>query len=206
MERYWQIEKVNLKHNIPLHAAVSILVLLVSPFLLGVENLGEQDSAKVLEIYVALIGIVLIPPVFLPEQDHDIRDLVFTKYIDSRIVYLIRLSGNLLLLALMLGVYIGMLRYHGCEFPAGKYFCGTLAEMFFMGGLGLFAYGLCDNLVIGYMFPTVYYIAAFGSGSKYLRMFYPFSMARGSYTEKVWLLSAAVILVSAGIWIRCKKR
>ena len=78
MERYWQIEKVNLKHNIPLHAAVCLLVLLVSPLLLGVENLGEQDSAKVLEIYVALIGIVLIPPVFLPEQNAEIRGLVFT--------------------------------------------------------------------------------------------------------------------------------
>ncbi len=206
MERYWQIEKVNLKYNIPLHAAVCLLVLLVSPLLLGVENLGEQDSAKVLEIYVALIGIVLIPPVFLPEQDHDIRDLVFTKYIDSRIVYLIRLVGNLLLLALMLGIYIGMLRHNECEFPAGKYFCGTLAEMLFLGGLGLFFYGLSDNLVIGYMVPIVYYITAFGSGSKYLQMFYPFSMARGSYHEKVWLLAAGALLVSAGIWIRCKKR
>lgn len=206
MERYWQIEKVNLKNNIPLHAAVCVLMLLISPFLMGVANLGAQDSAKVLEMYVALIGIVLIPPVLLPEQDHDIRELVFTKYMDSQVVYLLRLLGNLFLLALMLSVYIGMLRYHGCEFPAGKYFCGTLAEMFFLGGIGLFFYGLSDHFVIGYMVPIVYYIAAVGGGEKYLGMFYPFSMVRGGYHEKVWLLAAAVLLAAAGIRIRCRRR
>ena len=86
MERYWQIEKVNLKNNIPIHAAVCVLMLLLSPFLMGVANLGAQDSAKVLEMYVALTGIVLIPPVFLPEQDHDIRELIFSKYTDSQVV------------------------------------------------------------------------------------------------------------------------
>lgn len=206
MERYWQIEKVNLKNNIPIHAAVCVLMLLLSPFLMGVANLGAQDSAKVLEMYVALTGIVLIPPVFLPEQDHDIRELIFSKYTDSQVVYLIRLLGNIFLLAFMLSVYIGMLRYHGCEFPTGKYFCGTLAEMFFLGGLGLFFYGLSDNFVIGYMVPIVYYIAAVGGGEKYLRMFYPFSMLRGSYDEKVWLLAAAALLAGAGIRIRCRKR
>lgn len=206
MERYWQIEKVNLKNNIPIHAAVCVLMLLLSPFLMGVANLGAQDSAKVLEMYVALTGIVLIPPVFLPEQDHDIRELIFSKYTDSQVVYLIRLLGNIFLLAFMLSVYIGMLRYHGCEFSAGKYFCGTLAEMFFLGGLGLFFYGLSDNFVIGYMVPIVYYIAAVGGGEKYLRMFYPFSMVRGSYDEKVWLLAAAALLAGAGIRIRCRKR
>lgn len=206
MERYLQIEKVNLRYNIPLHAAVCVLMLLVSPFLMGVENLGAQDSAKVLEMYVALTGIVLIPPVFLPEQNRDIRDLIFTKYMDGRTVYLIRFLGNVILLVLLLTLYIGMLRYHGCEFSGGKYFCGTLAEMLFLGGLGLFFYGLCDNLVIGYMVPIVYFIAAVGGGEKYLKMFYPFSMARGSYQEKVWLLAAAVLLVGAGIQVRCRRR
>ena len=206
MERYWQIERVNLKHNIPLHVLVSALMLLVSPLLIGVANLGAQDTAKALEMYAALIGIVLLPPVFLPEQDHDIRDLVYTKYMDGAVVYLVRIIGNVVLMAALLGLYIGMLMYNECEFPVGKYFCGTLAEMLFMGGLGLFSYGISDNLVIGYTVPITYYIAAIGGGEKYLRMFYPFSMAGGSYREKVWLLAAAVLLVSAGVWLRCRRK
>lgn len=206
MERYWQIEKINLKYNIPLHVLVCVLLLLVSPLLMGVENLKAQDTAKVLEMYVALMGIVMLPPVFLPEQDHDIRDLVYTKYVNGAEVYLIRILGNGLLLVLLLGVYVGMLVHNGCEFPVGKFFFGTLAEMLFMGGLGLFFYGLCDNLVMGYMAPFVYYIVAMGSGDKVLKMFYPFSMVRGSFGEKVWLAAGAAALIGVGVWCRCRRK
>ncbi|MCI8885147.1 MAG: hypothetical protein HFG87_04090 [Dorea sp.] len=206
MEKYWQIEKVNLKHHIPLHVLICALMLLVSPLLMGVENLQAQDTAKVLEMYAALIGIILLTPVFLPEQDRDIRDLVYTKYVNGSAVYLVRILGNILLLAAMLGLYVGLLVYNKCEFPAGKYFCGTLTEMLFLGGLGLFFYGLCDNLVIGYMAPVVYYIAAMGGGEKYMKMFYPFSMARGNYGEKVWLAAGAFVLITAGVWLRCRRQ
>ncbi len=206
MERYLQIEKVNLKYNIPLHILISALLLLASPLLIGVVNLGAQDTAKVLEMYAALIGIVLLPPIFMPEQDHDIRDLVYTKYVNGAVVYLIRLFGNVLLLAVLLGLYVGMLKYQGCEFPVVKYFFGTLAQMLFMGGLGIFFYGLCDNLVIGYMVPIVYYIAAIGSGQKLLKMFYPFSMMLGSFKEKGVLAFGAVALIGAGVWLRCRRR
>ncbi|MDE7320250.1 MAG: hypothetical protein K2N46_11060 [Lachnospiraceae bacterium] len=206
MEKYWQIEKTNLKYHIPVHVLVCSLMLLISPLLMGVANLEAQDTAKVLELYVALIGIVLLPPVFLPEQDRGIRDLVASRYLNGPVVYLVRIAGNTLVLVMMLGLYIGMLVHWQCEFPVGRYFCGTLAEMLFLGGLGLFFYGLCDNLVAGYMLPMVYYITAMGGGEKYLKMFYPFSMAKGSFDEKYWLAAGGVILVSAGVWLRCRRR
>lgn len=206
MERYWQIEKINLKYNVPLHILVCFLLLGLSPFLMGVANLESQDTAKVLEMYVALIGIVMLIPIFLPEQSKEIRDLVGSKYIHSAFVYLIRLLGNCLLLAFFLGAYILMLRNNQCVFPAICYFLGTYAEMLFFGGIGIFCYGLCDNLIIGYMIPIVYYITAMGSGSKYLKLFYPFSMAIGSYREKYVLLAAAVILIAVGIALRCRRK
>ena len=105
MEKYWHIEKTNLKYHIPVHLLVCILLLFVSPFFMGVKNLTAQDTAKVLEMYVALIGIVLLTPVFLPEQDRGIRDLVCTKYLTSAVVYLVRIAGNIVLLILLAGLY-----------------------------------------------------------------------------------------------------
>lgn len=206
MERYWQIEKANLKHNIPLHILVCVAILVLSPFLMGVANLGPQDTAKVLEMYVALTGIVLMTPIFLPEQSKEIRDLVSSKYTKSLSVYLIRLIGNGAILGLFLGCYILMLRFNHCDFPAVRYFFGTYAEMLFFGGLGIFGYGLCDNLIIGYMAPILYYIIAMGSGSKYLKMLYPFSMTAGSYKEKTALFLTAVVLIGAGIALRCRRK
>lgn len=206
MERYWQVERVNLKHNILLHLLVCVLLLGLSPLLMGVANLGQQDTAKVLEMYVALIGIVMLVPIFLPEQDQNIRDLVYTKYMKSQLVYTLRILGNVLILMIFLAFYIVMLEKNNCEFPVVKYYFGTLAEMLFLGGMGLFFYGLTDNLVIGYMIPIFYYIVAIGSGAKYLKLFYPFSMVMGSYNEKVWLFLAGVVLIVSGIWLRCRRR
>lgn len=206
MERYWQIEKVNLKHNVPVHVLVCSIMLGVSPLLMGVSNIGEQDTAKVLELYVALIGIIMITPVFLPEQQKEIRDLVCAKYMKSAVVYLVRILGNLFILAVFLGIYVWMLHHNNCTFPETEFFLGTYTEMLFLGGLGLFFYGFSDNLVVGYMIPVIYYVMAMGSGNKYLKLFYPFSMMTGSYKEKIVLFLGAVILITAGIFLRCRRR
>ena len=109
-----------------------------------------------------------------------------------------RLAGNILLLAVFLGIYIGVLKYNHCEFPVLKYYLGTFAEMLFFGGLGLAFYGISNNLVIGYMAPVIYYVIAVGGGDKYLKMLYPFSMSLGRYAEKGWLFAAAVVLIALG--------
>lgn len=71
--------------------------------IMGVENPSAMDTAKVLERYVALIGIVMLTPTFLPEQDQAIRELVYAKYMKASHVYLVRLMGNMLILAAFLG-------------------------------------------------------------------------------------------------------
>ena len=202
MEKYWQIEKVNLKYHVPLHVLECILILGISPLLLGVSNLPAEDTAKVLERYVALTGIILITPIFLPEQDKNIRELVNSKYTKSSAVYLVRLAGNLCLLAALLGIYIGMLKHNNCQFPVIKYYLGTFAEMLFFGGLGIIFYRLSDNLIIGYMAPIIYYIIASGGGEKYMGILYPFSMSMGSYTEKIWLFAAAACLIGDGVFLK----
>lgn len=206
MERYWQIEKMHLKHNVILHLFVCAILLGLSPFLMGVSNLNAQDTAKVLEMYAALTGIILLPPIFLPEQSKDIRDLVNAKYMKSAWVYLLRLLANGILLAFILGLYLALLKYGHCEFPVIRYFLGTYAEILFFGALGIFFYGLCDNLVIGYMVPMMYYITAIGSGRKYLKLLYPFSMTIGSCREKYVLAIAALLLITAGIALRARRR
>lgn len=205
MANYLEIARENIRHNLPVHAVTAGILLCLSPLILGVKNLPLADTAKVLEMYVALIGIILIPPVFLPEQNPDLRDLIRSKYTKISTVYSIRAIEAVIVLALYLGVYLLILHINGCQMEAPAYYAGTLAEMIFMGGLGLLFYSLTDNLIAGYMIPVFYYITAMGAGSKYLKVFYPFSMTKGSYTEKYWLLAGGVILMAAAVRIRSRK-
>ena len=206
MERYLQIGKVNLKHNILPHLLVTAAILCLSPLVLGVSNLEAPDTAKVLERYVALTGIILLTPVFLPEQNKDLRDLVNSKYMKAVSVYFIRIVEAVLILAVFLGIYMWMLDGNNCQMDLIKYYGGTIAEMLFLGGLGVLGYGLSDNVVIGYMLPVFYYIVAMGSGDKYLKMFYPFSMEAGSYNEKIYLLVTAAVMITAGVVLRSRRR
>lgn len=199
MERYFQIGRVNLKYNLFPHILLSILVLCISPFLLGVENLDASKTARILELYAALIGIILITPIFLPEQNKDIKELVEAKYTRATTVYFIRIIEAGFSLAILIGIYVLILKYSNCTFPVINYYFGTLAEALFLGGMGLCAYSLFDQIAIAYMLPMVYYILAIGGGSKLLKNFYLFSMIYGGYQEKIYLTITGVFLILFGI-------
>lgn len=156
-------------------------------------------------IFLGILPVFLSVTRSLRDRRAGMQELIYSRKCSSA-VYLIRLFVNMLILALFLLAYVLLLRGSHCVFPAVRYFLGTYAEMLFLGGLGIFFYGLCDNLVIGYMMPIVYYISAMGGGNKYMKLFYPFSMATGSYREKYVLFAAAIVLIVAGIALRCRRK
>lgn len=199
MERYYQIGKANLKLNLLPHVLLSILLLALSPVFMGTANLDAAGTARVLEMYVALIGIILLTPVFLPEQNKDIKELVTAKYTSYSAVIIIRIVTALFCLALLTWLYIYFLIYNNCTFNAAYFYPGTLAEAVFLGGLGLFAYAVFDQIAVAYMLPLMYYILSVSGGKKLLKGFYPFSMIYGGYSEKINLAVIGAVLITAGI-------
>jgi hypothetical protein len=206
MERYLQIGKANLKFNLWVHLLLSLLFLGVSPLLMGVENLDASMTAKVLEMYIALIGIILLTPINLPEQNKDIRELIGAKYTSSAAVTIIRIAEAVLVLAILTGLYLLLLKHNNCTFPLSNYYQGTLAEALFLGGMGFFAYAVFDQIAIAYMLPLVYYILSMGNGRKLLKGFYLFSMSYGSYKEKGNLALLGIIMILLGICFPYLKR
>lgn len=200
MERYLQIGKVNIRFNLFPHLLIALAFLCLSPFLMGVENLDAGSTAKVLEMYVALLGIILLTPIFLPEQDKDIRDLVGAKYTSAAAVTIIRILEAFVFLVIFIGAYVFMLKQNHCTFPEMKFCFGTLAEAVFLGGMGLCAYRIFDQIAVAYMLPMVYYMINFGGGKKYLGRFYLFTMVYGSYQEKIYLAAAGVLFIIIGIY------
>lgn len=204
MERYCGIVKEQVKHNLLWQCLISVVILLASPLVLGIENLDAAQSAKVLEMYVAVIGIVLFIPVFLPEQNQDLRDLIQSKYTKIISIYIIRVLLTLVVSMALVFVYMYAMKQGNCQMETGKYFFGTLAEMLAFGGVGILAYAISDNLIVGYMAPVMYYVAAFGSGEKYLKKFYLFGMVT-DYQTKYVLFAAGVLCMAVGILWRGRK-
>lgn len=206
MRKYLVIGKENVRHNM-LYTLIAVVILVgISPLIMGMKNLDPYQSAKVLEMYAALAGIILLPPLFLPEQNHDLRELVMSKHVSQAVVCMVRLVQAMVILAAVIGIYVIMMKNGNSFFPVWKSFFGTFAEAMALGGLGILCYALSDNPVIGYMAGLFYYLLNYGSGQKYLKNFYLFSMMEGSYTEKIYLGAAAVVMIAVGIYWRTVRR
>lgn len=205
MEKYLKIAKVNLKFNLFPHIIAAVCLCLISPLFMGVRNLDALNTAKILDVYVSLLGIVLLVPIFIPEQDKDINDLIRSKKEKISVNYLIRILQATIFLIITICAFLLYLKSGECIFDFGQYFYGTISTCIFLGGLGILVYAIVDNIAVGYMVPTLYYILCYGAGNKYLGNFYLFSMLQGNVSDKKYLLIAGILMIATGIFYRSKR-
>lgn len=202
---YLAAGKEYIRHHLPQQALVSAVLFGAAPLIAGVENLSQAETAQLLDFYAVLPGMILLIPIFLPEQNPDIRDLIRSKYTSMGSIYLIRILLSALVMVLLTTAFVWMLKQGGCSFPAGKFLLAALSGMIFLGGLGAAAYALSGNPVIGYMASLAYYLFAFGTGEKYLGNWFLFSLSAGGYTEKRYLAVTGLICLLMAVWVSIHK-
>lgn len=200
---YKEIIKSNLRHNFLPHFALAVLILLLTPVIFGISCLDEKAATVPLEMFVSLTGIILLTPIFLPEQSDDISDVVRSKYTSHLTVWMIRVIYSLTALVILIFGFTLIMRICGSEVTIMNAL-GALFTAVFLGSLGLFSSGVSRNIAVGYMVPMLYYVVNFAGGNK-LGNFYLFSMAQGSFNEKYWLLSGS-ILVTVILFVILKQR
>lgn len=203
MEKFFGVAKINLKHNLLPHLIISLGLCFVAPFVLGVKNLDQYQTAKVLECYFVFLGIVLLTPLFLPDQDESIRDLIRSKKTPLIFIQMIRILVAISIMTIIIMGFLMFLKRGNCEFDYWQYFFGTLATCLFLGGTGVLAFGLIDHIAVAYMIPILYYVSNYGGSSKHLGKFYLFSMTKGEQIEtKLYLLVGGILMIVFAIAYR----
>lgn len=203
-EKIRSIAVSNLRHNFLPHFILSVLLLLLTPFVFGTANVDAKTAAVPLEMFVSLIGIILLTPVFLPEQSGSIRDVVESKATASAFVYSIRIGIALFSMLALIAAFVLYMKGNGCAVSPVSVVFGTFSGSVFLGALGLFVYGLSDTLIVGYMAPMVYYMLNLFGGKKHFGELYLFSMSSGSIVEKYWLISVGMVLILSVLFIKSK--
>ncbi len=193
-----KIAKTNLRHNSFLSIAAAVMLCLITPLLIGTANLDRNSAAMPLEMFVSLIGILLLTTVFQPEQNEEIHDLVSSKYISTGKVYLIRTLYSVVAAVLLISLFAVYMQTQGSDVRI-ILVAGTVADAIFLGSMGMLTSVLTGNTVIGYMPPFLYYALNIGMGPK-LGSFYLFSMALGNYKAKIWLLAAGVLMIVVSLF------
>lgn len=199
-----EIAAINMKCNTFLSVIVSAVIIMITPVIFGTANLDKAASAVPLEMFVSFIGIVLLTPVFRPEQDEEIAGVVLPKYVSADTVYLIRTVCSVVFLTVLIGLFCAYMILHGSGVTVHLYI-GTVANAVFLGSLGMITAALADNTVIAYMIPMVYYILNYGVGNK-LGNYYLFSMRILDFQPKIWLSVTGVLLIFVSFVIKRLKR
>lgn len=148
----------------------------------------------------SLIGIGILTPIFQPEQHSDINDLVSSKYINTTNIYIIRTIYSIIFLTIFIILFSAYMYIRHCDITLWL-IIETLSDAIFLGSLGMIASSICNNTIIAYMIPTVFYALNYGMGSK-LKNFYLFSMTMGQFTPKMWMLATGILLIITAILLK----
>ncbi len=191
-----KILSVNLRRNFLPHVAIAIVIVLLTPVVFSISSLDTKSAAQPIEMLLSLTGTVLLTPVFLPEQDENIRDLIRSRRTDYTHICIMRVIYSVLTLAVIIAGFVLVMRYFECDVTI-RHAAGGFATALLLGSIGFFAVAISGNTPVGYMASLMYYIANIGLKDR-LGKLYLFSMSTGSFEEKFWLIAVSAALIALG--------
>ena len=195
-----EIAKYQFKLILTAHFSIAVALCLLTPFMFSVRYLDSHGSTFVLERFVSLIGAILLTPLFMPEQDKNIAELVQSKRTEHIFTIFVRLAISVLFMAFCIAMMGIVMRLLQCDFEMGKLLTGTFATALFLGAIGFAFHAVTNNVVIGYLAALTYYLLNFTLGSK-LKNIFLFSLTRNSFNEKYWLFGlGALLLIVSLLW------
>lgn len=179
---------------------LSAVVMMLTPVLFGITNLDSKAVAVPLEMLISIIGIILLVPIFQPEQDVEIKDIVASKYIDCVYVYLIRVAYSVIGISLLVTVFSIFMFACGCEITI-EIIGGTIADAMFLGAIGLIISAITNNTPVSFMVSLLYYVLNLTLKSK-LGNFNLFSMMNGNYQPNIWLYISSIVFITVAIFMK----
>ena len=197
--------RINLKRNALPHICIALLLTALTPVIFSLSALNAQFSAQPLEMYLPLAGILLLTPVFLPEQDETVRDAVRVRRVSYLQICLMRLVSMLVILLFLYTAILLLMRHGGCEVGI-RHFTGGTASAFFLGSIGFCASAVSGNTVLGYMASMMYYLLNLFLRDQ-LSVYYLFGMSAAADADKKWLfIGAAELILIAFLHLKYLKK
>lgn len=163
-------------------------------------------SAECLEQSVILTGIFLIAPLNAPEQSKAIQEVVCTKKLPHWKILLLRFIMSMLLLIMLTGLFSGIMIWKNCTFPFVPYVAGTVISAMALGSLGFAAAILSHSVIAGYLASAGYFLLNSMGNISDDSIFYLFSMEKGNYATKIWLLGLSLLIIAVAFIYERKRK
>lgn len=204
LEIYGNILKINLRRQYPWPALAAAALLILTKLIFNIDALEGTAVAQPLEMLMVWIGPALLVPVFLPEQNPEIRDVVRVRKTSYLYICILRILYSALTVVLMTLLFTGIMKAGESQILP-YHIWGSICSALLLGALGLAAAGISGNAAGGFMVCMLYYLASYGMGRK-LGVFSLFSMSKGQMSGKGWQLLTAVVLVVVALAVMRRRR
>ena len=180
----------------PFASALGVLILTLLMF--NITALQGTETARPIEFLLCFIGVTLLVPIFLPEQDKNIRDVICAKKINYFNILVIRILYSVAAMIILIALFVVVMK--ACESDVTvKHLIGGIASAWFLGAVGFAAAGITNNVTVGYMTAMLYYLANYGMKDKVGKFFlFPMSYS-GRFDESGWLIFGAMALMAITI-------
>lgn len=187
----------DLRHNFLPHLIAAALLACAAPMVMNISRLSGKYAAQPIEMLLVFIGPILLVPVFMPEQDKNIRDVIRSKRMEYSALCLMRALCSIAAAFVITALFVLAMREHE-SIVTWQHILGGIASELFLGSLCFAVSGISGSAPAGYMTAIIYYAANVGLKKK-LGDLCIFSMYFGmDFSVKYRLLgiSAAIILLT----------
>ncbi len=210
-KRALSIAKTCVRNNLPPHLLLSLL-LLTGAFLVMWPCYWEKgQTMSFFLIFLPLPGILLLTPLFLPEQEQNTLDVLRMRSTPLALIFTVRAAcACLLLLALPAGTLL-VLGFLHCEIPSGLW-CEAVCASLFLGGLGATCYALWENLPAAYLVPVLYFIFCAMTGRERMGEWGLEALCTATGGQdylpglRPALLLGGIFLLAAAVLLRCRRK
>jgi hypothetical protein len=167
----------------------------MTPVFFDLRMAAYQEIAQVGEMYLSIIGIVLLTYLGGIEEGYNVKELVYVRSTPFVLQFLIKLGLVVLtIFFLQLSIFVTCV-LQGGKFDIAQISLGTWITSLFLGMLGLTVSNIINDVKSGYLIAFSYYIFEFFTKGKYTNGIYLFSLLNGSFGEKYYLLALIILFI-----------
>ncbi|MBS4539022.1 hypothetical protein GOQ27_11155 [Clostridium sp. D2Q-11] len=178
----------NLKIVFSLNILAAFVLVAVTPFLFSLVRLEYSNIATVGELYLSVIGIILLPNIINIEDIDNIKEVIYIRKTPHIITTILRLAIIIIFMFILISSIILLAKLQQGNFPFWEISLGSFISSLYFGIIGITVVNITKSLPSGYLIPFAYYAFEFSTRGKYTKDFFVFSLLNESFIEKGNLL------------------
>lgn len=196
------LARYNLKLTVHYSWLLSAALLAAVPVFLDPQLMDRAGAAKLGELLVSFVGLIVYPHLALLE-DGGISETLYARRLHQHPLFLFRWLLTALYIFLAVTVLFGWLHGAGAAFALWPMIGGTVITAVAMGSAGLTAALLCGNLSAGYLTGFAWYLIDFTTKGRLTGPFYLFGLLSSCWDHDKWMLAAfsLALAVFCACWL-----